>query len=188
MNIEYRWLSDNEVEVVDGIGQRIKRVYDKNNIQDVLLLENKIEMMDNRLDDLNKRIYENEKVIWLSNKMLKFQPFMILICTLISSLYGFISGGLSHVSEFMTYAIYNGLYNGVQGLLWSLVAVSVVSIYFVIVKLIYKKNIKKNQIEKNILRDLRKQYEKELTMEIQKQHIVSESFSKMIVLPLCKTK
>ena len=95
--------------------------------------------------------------------MLKFQPIMLLIITVLSALVEFISGGLSHVNDFMTYAIYNGLYHGILGLFRGIVICGFASLMYGTIKLIYKNKVEKTKTEIIVLENLKENYEIELS-------------------------
>ena len=104
MNKEFIVLSDGNIAVTNELGHIEKRTYNDNS-QEVLLSENKIEIIDNKLQKLNKELQNQEGVIFLSKKMLITLPILIL---LISSGM-FIYGGLTSQGNFITHALSEGI-------------------------------------------------------------------------------
>lgn len=144
MNKEFMVLSDGNLAVTDESGHISKRTYDDNS-QEILLTENKIEIIDNKLEKQKKNLHDQEGVVFLSKWMLISQPILLLLI----STGMFIYGGVTSPSDFLTYAIFNG----VKGLVYGSICCGTVAIYYSIVKPIYKKKfvkqIVKLQYQKN---------------------------------------
>lgn len=160
MNKEFMVLSDGNLAVTNESGNISKRTSD-NNSQEILLAENKIEIIDNKLEKLKKNLHDQEGVVFLSKWMLISQPILLLLI----STGMFIYGGVTSPSDFLTYA----LYNGVKGLVYGTICCGTAATYFGIVKPIYKKKVRKTNSEIIISQKLKEDYEKELTDIKEKQ-------------------
>lgn len=165
MNKEFMVLSDGNIAVTNENGHISKRQYDSNS-QEILLSENKIETIDNKLEKLKKDLHDQECVVFISKWMLISQPILLLLLTTGM----FIYGGLTSPSDFLTYAIYNG----VKGVVYGSICCGVASTYFGIVKPIYKKKVNKTKNEITISKKLKEDYEKELA-DIKEKQIIIES-------------
>lgn len=163
MNKEFIVLSDGNVAITNENGQISKRPY-SNNSQEILLLENKIEIFNNKLKKLKKDLNDQEGVVFVSKWMLISQPIVLFLIT--TGL--FIYGGLTSSSEFLTYAIYNG----VKGFAYGSIISGTVAVYFGVTKQIYNKKAEKTRTEFFISTRLRQSYEKELSDMKEKQLII----------------
>lgn len=164
MNKEYMVLTDGNVAVTNENGHISKRPL-ADNFEEILLSENKIEVVDNKLQKLKKDLHDQEGVVFLSKWMLIAQPILLLLIS------GgmFIYGGLTSPNDFITYA----LYNGVKGLVYGTVICGTAATYFGIVKPIYKKKVSKTKSEITIAKNLKENYEKELA-DIREKHLTIE--------------
>lgn len=165
MNKEFMVLSDGNLAVTNENGHISKRQYD-GNPQEILLSENKIETIDNKLEKLKKDLHNQEGVVFLSKWMLISQPILLL---LISSGM-FIYDGVTSPGNFLTYA----LFNNIKGLAYGTVICGSAAIYYVIVKPIYKKKVGKTKSEITIAKNLKENYEKELA-DIKEKQLTIES-------------
>lgn len=165
MNKEFMALSDGNLAITNENGHISKRQYDGNS-QEILLSENKIEIIYNKIEKLKKDLHNQEGVVFLSKWMLISQPILLL---LISSGM-FIYGGVTSPGDFLTYA----LFNGVKGLAYGTVICGTASIYYGIVKPIYKKKVIKTKSEITIAKNLKENCEKELA-DIKEKQLTIES-------------
>lgn len=138
MNNEFIVLSDGNIAVTNEFGHIKKRTYNENS-QEVLLSENKIEIIDNKLQKLNKDLHNQEGVIFLSKRMII--TFQILILLISSGM--FIFGGLTFPGDFIT----NALSKGIEGLIYSSVIFGSTTIYYSIVKKYIRKNLTKQKVK-----------------------------------------
>lgn len=74
MNKEYIYLSDKEMLVTDEKGISTKRNVEHDNMHDVLVLENELEKINKRVENLEKVIRHNEE-----NKSGKIKDMMVLL-------------------------------------------------------------------------------------------------------------
>lgn len=153
MNKEFMFLEDGNVLVTnEDDNSRIRAC--EENIQDVLLGENKIEIANDNLNFWKKKLQSYNNVIFLSKSMLIAQPIIIFLVTL-----GFIIyGGMISTSSFLAGAI---IY-GVNGFVLSSIISVIPSIYFSIVRKVFKKKINKAEEAIKITQELKEQYEMEL--------------------------
>lgn len=152
MNKEFKILEDGNIEVIDEKGQITKR-YCSNSIQNELLSENKSELIENKLNDAQKKLKENKKVVDLSKWMLIFQPIIIGIASII----GFIQGAILNTGNILIGGLYNALY---LGLFTSFIAI-IPTVYWAIIKKIFKKKIKNNETMITSINIIKKNFEKE---------------------------
>lgn len=132
MHKEYLIEDNGSIKVIDENGDVIKKDMENiSNIEDILIKENKIEIINNELKKLNDDVAGLISVVSLSNFMMKMQPILIVLFTLVSSL----CGGLIY-DDFFQYAIYWGL----KGFTISAFIASVTLISYKIIK---SKTIKK---------------------------------------------
>lgn len=73
MNKEYCYLSNKELLVIDDKGQPIKRNIESTDMHDMLLLENDLEKINNKIIELENIIYKYEK-----NKVTKMEKITLL--------------------------------------------------------------------------------------------------------------
>lgn len=91
MNIKYMVLSDGSVAVVDENGNIEKRKFDeKYYLKEILVRENKIEMLDKEIETLNKKMREEKSIMFFCKKMRLVLPIIIALGTI----GGFILNGL----------------------------------------------------------------------------------------------
>ena len=161
MNEEFMVLSNSKLIVTDENGC----IYEKDNmdvdVKDLLLSENKIEIVDNKLKILYKQLLEQGCVIFLTKNMLKIPPFAIVGGTLI----GFLFGGLFSQGNFLAYGVHHAVSAFVYTSLISILDI----VYFGSVKLVYDKKIKKVETEISILNELKEKYQSEL-LELRKKY------------------
>lgn len=160
MNKEFMLLNDNTIEVTNEYGQEINRGEFDNNVEDILLSENKIEIVEKIEEKLEKENIENKGVVFLSNGMLKFQIILIILAPIV----GFTHGAILHPSDYIIYGIYESIYT----LLWVGIPISITTIYYSIIKPIYKKKIKKIETILTKTADMKKNYKEEL-MEVKQK-------------------
>lgn len=67
MNRKFVVLSDKVIAVIDDSGNISKRTFD-NGCQEVLLSENKIELVNNKLENFKRNLSNQEGVVFLSKK------------------------------------------------------------------------------------------------------------------------
>lgn len=79
MNKEYLYLSDKELLVIDELGHATKRNVETTNMQDVLLLENSLEEMNERIMELEKRVdQDKESKLTTKGKIIfAMSPFIV---------------------------------------------------------------------------------------------------------------
>lgn len=145
-------LSDSNIVVSNENEYISKQTYDKN-LQEILVLENKIELIDNKLNKLDKDLYEEDAVVFLSKGMLIAWPIIVLLVTM----GGFI-GGLFFTGDFLAHAISCA----VHWLCYISYAGIPLGIWFGIVNQVYKKKVKKTKKKITISKKLKEEYEKEL--------------------------
>ena len=134
MNKEYILLSDGKVAVSNENGNiQTRDVKNKKLIERTLTYENKLEIINNQLKDLNKELADGKGVIFLCENMIKVQPLLITLVTLV----GFVLGGLFNAGNFISYGIYYGL----AGLVYSSILASVPLIGGKILKSKFSKKI-----------------------------------------------
>lgn len=97
MNIEYIKLSDGTTAVTNGKGIIEKRLGETSSEE--LMLENKIEAIDNSVQETNKMINDRKGVLYLSKNMLKCQPFL-LVLLILNYLLGNVSNGIYSVFKY----------------------------------------------------------------------------------------
>lgn len=156
MNKDFMLLNDGTYDITDEKNNIINRNIENKSVKEFLLSENKIEIINNIIDKLNIKIKTYSDIINLSNKMIKFQPLVVIIVSFI----GFINGCISHPDYFLIYGIYNSIY----ATLTSLIPVTITTLYYNIIKRIYKRGI---NIEQNILdkaNKLKTNYDEEMQL------------------------
>lgn len=160
MNRKFVVLSDKVIAVIDDSGNISKRTFD-NGCQEVLLSENKIELVNNKLENFKRNLSNQEGVVFLSKKMLASQPIILLLI----SAGAFVYGGITSSGNFLTHA----LNIGCQGFICASIISGSTAIYYGVVNQIYKKKINKTKSEIIIAKKLKEEYEKELTNIKEKQ-------------------
>ena len=155
MNKDFMLLNDDTIEVTNEKGIETNRgEFENNNVKNILLAENKVEIVELLEDKLESIKHENKKVINISNNMLKFQ----IILAISAQLFGFINGVVSNPSYFLIY----GINNSIIALVGTLLPIATTTIYFSIVKPITKSKIKKTEKLLTKTNEMKKEYEKEL--------------------------
>lgn len=89
MNVEYMKLSDETTAVTNENGIINKR--DEDVSSNELLIENKIETVDNAINQIKKKLNDWKGVVFLSKRMLIFQPILLVVFPLL----GYAFGGLN---------------------------------------------------------------------------------------------
>lgn len=155
MNEKYTVLSNGSVEIIDEKGKTSNRTFkSKHFLRDILVWENKIEILDKSLEELYKKQNENNGVLYVCKNMIKAQPIIVLLLTLC----GFIFGGIFSSGAFLTAAMSAGIPTLVIGTIFATVSVT----FFQITKTISKKKAKGFENEINKALELKKSYEKDL--------------------------
>jgi len=155
MNEKYTVLSDGSVEIIDENGNTSNRIFQsKHYLRDILVRENKIEILDKSLEELYKKQNENNGVLFVCKNMIKAQPIIVLLLTLC----GFIFGGIFSSGAFLTAAMSIGIETLVIGTLFAAISAT----FFQITKTISKKKAKGFENEINKALELKKSYEKDL--------------------------
>ena len=174
MNKDFMLLNDNTVEVTNEEGLEINRGdFKTDNVKDILLAENKIEIVENIEKQLKKEQFENEKVILLSNCMLVFSTVLLILSPII----GLISGMISYPNNYIIAGIINSIY-------WfasAIIPIGAAKIYWNIAKLIFKKKRKNTEMKFTKTNNMKKEYEKEL--EVAKEKVVTNTLE---IEPLVK--
>ena len=160
MNKEFIILSDGDVAVTSETGQISIRTYN-NSTKEILLLENKIEIADDKLDELNNALHNQKNCVLLSKWMIILQPIILLLLIIGMFVYGI----LSIPENFDIFTIFSGINGG-------LMVLGAHVIYYSIVKSICRKKINKIEKEITIVQKLKEKYEKELSSFNKKQLII----------------
>lgn len=154
MNKECIVLSNGNIAITNENGNITTKTYN-DNFKQILLTENKIEIMDNKLNKLNKDLHDQEGVIFLSKWMLRLQPIIILSIFLAM----FIYGGVTSPDDFLM----QGTLNGVAGSLFSAVICGPATVYYSILKPIYKRKANKTRNKISVVTKMKEDYTKELS-------------------------
>lgn len=152
MNKEFIMLDDGDALVKNENGNTVRR-FCGNAFQKELLSENKKELIDNKISNIEKSLAEDKKVKLLSKWMLICQPFILAL----GVVGGFLIGGLSNPGNFLVNAIYQSL----CGLFGAGIPVLISTVYWTIFSVVYKKKIKKNEIKLETIKGVKKSFEKE---------------------------
>ena len=177
MNKDYMLLNDNTIEVTNEEGIEINRgEFKNNNVKGILLAENKIEITEELKKRFDKEINENNEVLKMSSKMLKFQVFIFVGLPL----FGFLYGAITNPDTWLMYAISESIY----AFAGSLIPISTAAIYWSIIRPKYKKNIKDFNIIINKTENMKKEYEKELEKE--KEKVVSSTLEPLVKVSIEK--
>lgn len=156
MHSGYKILEDGSINTINEKMQESKHDSNINQpTEEVLLTENKIEMINDKIGKINKKLTDQKGVIVLANGMMKFQPLIVILFTI----FGGIFEGLSNMATFSTSALYGGCQAFV---VTSLIAITQ-EIYYGIAKKVYKKKIKGTTSELEKANSLKQQFEKELS-------------------------
>lgn len=147
-------LSDGNVAVTNEKGNILKRD-NISNIEEILLLENKIEIVDNKLSKLDKDLCDKKRMEFFTKNILKVQPILMLLGTVYGAIYGLLSS--SH--DIMVSIIYCG----VQGSVNSIVICGAATIMYGVARLVNKKKMKQIIGKIEVSKDLKVEYEKELS-------------------------
>ena len=175
MNKDFMLLNDDTIEVINENGVEINRgEFKNNNVKNILLAENKIEMVEILKEKFELIKEGNKKVINMSNYMLKYQ-FVVLIIALFV---GFIYGVVSHPSYFLIY----GIYNSIIALAGALIPITITTIYYSILKPIAKSKLKKTEKILTKTNEMKKEYEKEL--QVEKERVSTNTLEKLVKVSL----
>lgn len=167
MNNKYMILDDGSVEVALENGKIEKRIFnEKKYLNDILMFENKVEMLDKEINSLNKKVREEERTLFFCQKMRYAYPIMILMGTV---------GGFFLGADIIPYGIHPGLQGLILGTTMSLVPV-------IGGKITRANSTKKicgfqNAVEK--ANQMKEQYKTELSMLQQKKNVELESNDKI---------
>ena len=153
MNREYMKLSNGNTIVTDENGHITERNDNVN--KDLLILENKIEILTKEQEKVEKDIYEQARVKRLSKNMLIGMPIVLLG---LNTMF-FIAGGIAGDGSFIE-AGYQAL---VPTLTADVLTLGVTIPYFSLFIPISNKKIKKLNKKKEKIKELSKKYDKELT-------------------------
>lgn len=127
----------------------------KNNQKEILLKENEIELIDNKIIKLNEELKHQKDIISDQKIFLKTIP----ICILLSSLTCFILGAITSNADIFVSAISAVLKN-----LFVLLPISAIGTIQLCAVILFKNNkIKKLKNKIKITKDLKQYYEKELS-------------------------
>lgn len=103
MNKEYVLLSDGKVAVSNELGNIEKRDFeDKHFIGEQLVLENKLELIDSKLETLNKDLKFEKHTIYMCKQMMIAIPIAVSIITLGAFSVSAVIGNLQNLSDFVT--------------------------------------------------------------------------------------
>lgn len=171
MNKEFMLLNDNTIEVTNEEGKEINiGTFENNNVKNILLAENKIEIIETTEEELEKANIENKKVVFLANGMLITSATILVL----SVLGGFIYGAVSQPNDFITF----GILRSIECFAGTIIPVTTQTIFFGIIKPIYKKRIKKIEKILNKTNTMKKEYEEELSIE--KEQISSHTLEPLV--------
>jgi len=175
MNQDFMLLKDNTVEVTNEEGKEINRgKFENNDIKNILLVENKVEMIETIEEQLEKQYIENRKVVFLANGMLIISAVILALAVL----GGFAYGAISHPSDYLTY----GMVRSIEGFSGAIIPTTIVTIYCSIIKPIYKKQIKKIEKILNKTNAMKKECEEEL--QIEKEKLVTNTLEPLVKISL----
>lgn len=160
MNKEFMMLSDGNIAVTNENGNISKR-NNSDNIHEILLLENKIEIVDDTLKKLNKDLFDKKGMEFLTKNMLKFQGPLVLVSTIVGVSYGV----LSYPADSIVF----GIYYGIRGLVQTGFICGAVTIMHGVARLVNKKKIKQINAEISVSKNLKEKYGKELLNVKEKQ-------------------
>lgn len=163
MNREYMKLSNGNTIVTDENGHITER-NDKVN-KDLLILENKIEILTKEQEKVEKDIYEQAKVKRLSKNMLIGMPIVLLG---LNTMF-FIAGGIAGDGSFIE-AGYQAL---APTLTADVLTLGVTIPYFSLALPISNKKTKKLNKKKEKIKELSKKYDNELT-RLQEENKIKE--------------
>lgn len=118
-------------------------------------ISNLIRLTDERVDNLNREKSNWGNVIYVSDTMIKFQKYLLLIVVL----FGFLFGGFSNINNLLVGMLKGACY----GFFGALIPVVFSYLYYGIVKIISNQKIKKLDMDITTYKVLRKFYDNELT-------------------------
>ena len=156
MNKEYIILSDGSVAITNENGNIRKTKFDNEQIITTsLILENKIEVINENLEKLNRDLEEFKVVKFLCEKMRKFQPIVVSILMVC----GFLVGGVFSTGNFVLGGVYCA---SIALAIGTIIGVSTSTFAIIIDKKFQKKII---GLESSIetANKLKNKYEKELS-------------------------
>lgn len=175
MNKEFMLLNENTIEVTNDEGKKINRgEFINNNVKDILLSENKVEIVEKIEEKLEKANTENKKVVFLANGMIITSAAMVVL----SILGGFVYGAVTNPNDFITF----GILKSIECFVGAIIPATVVTIYFGIIKPIYKNKIKKTEKILNKTNTMKQEYEKELSAE--KEKVLSNTLEALVKISL----
>ena len=138
MNKDFMLLNDDTIEVTNENGVETNRgEFKNNNAKNILLAENKVEIVELLEGKLESIKDGNKKVINMSNYMLKFQ----LVVIILAALFGFVNGAVTNPSRYLVY----GIYNSIVATVGALIPITITTVYFSIIKPISKRKLKKTE-------------------------------------------
>ena len=112
MNIEFIKLSDGTTAITDNNG-KISKIKMETSSEE-LLVKNKIEILDESINETKKKVKDYKGLAFLSKHMLIFQP----ICGAAITLLGYVLGNLSGLITALSSSI---LVCGVEAIMWGIV-------------------------------------------------------------------
>jgi len=155
MNVEVKRLSDGTIEIKDNKGNITKRKIMESDFEQTLILENKIEFLNNKIDEFQNEIENNSKIDECDFVKHKSKFVLLIAILIIGSFGGLLIGTINYLS--------NLLIGGLIGLLTSF---AIVATSIIIKKNKFKMHAKKMKglkFDLNIAKELKKRYEQELT-------------------------
>jgi len=155
MNVEVKRLSDGTIEIKDNKGNITKRKIMESDFEQTLILENKIEFLNNKIDEFQNEIENNSKIDECDFVKHKSKFVLLIAILIIGSFGGLLIGTINYLS--------NLLIGGLIGLLTSF---AIVATSIIIKKNKFKMHAKKMKglkFDLNIAKELTKRYEQELT-------------------------
>lgn len=175
MNKDFMLLNDNTIEVTNEYGQEINRgEFENNNVKNILLAENKIELAEIFKENFNEKLFENQKALRISENMLKLQAILIIG----APSFGFLFGAIFNQNTWLIH----GIYKSFQAITGIIIPVSISTIYWYIIRIKYKKNIQKIETLLNKTENLKKQSERELNEEKNKN--ISSRLELLVKVPI----
>lgn len=153
MNVEFIMLSDGNVAVTDENGHIIKRTDECVN-ENILLTENKVEIIDEELKKLNKDLNSKNDVLFLCKNMIKSQPLFIFVVILM-----YLGGGyLFDPLDFVGY----GIHKVIEAFVYSVFFSGATIVYFGIVNYRYKNKAREITKKLELAKEIKLELEKEL--------------------------
>ena len=144
MNVEYMKLSDETTAVTNENGIINKR--DEDVSSNELLIENKIETVDNAINQIKKKLIDWKGVVFTSKRMLIYQPILLVVFPLLGYAFGGLNGAINLLAN-------------------TLILFIPATIYWGIVLPISKKKLKGYECKLEKAEELKTEYKKELEKE-----------------------